>query len=55
MKLIKYRDAGMHTYTYFWVSENNKVISSYFDTEEKAEQWMRSLEHIAEQIIEREK
>jgi hypothetical protein len=44
MKLIQYRDAGLHTYTYFWVNEDNKVISPYFDTAAEAEKWMQSWE-----------
>ena len=40
MKLIKYRDAGMSTYTYFWVRESGSgVISPYFDSEEQANDW----------------
>lgn len=38
MRLIKYRDAGMHTYTYFWVCDD-KVISPYFDSEDEAKEW----------------
>lgn len=38
-KLIKYRDVGMHTYTYFWVNEQNHVVSPYYDSESKAVQW----------------
>jgi hypothetical protein len=48
MKLIQYRDAGMHTYTYFWISENNQVLSPYFDTKEQAENWAESQ---AEQFV----
>lgn len=44
MKLIKYRDAGMHTYTYFWVNDRDKVISPYFDSEEQANEWIKSHE-----------
>ena len=41
MKLIKYRDAGMPTYTYFWVKEEGKgVLSPYFDSEKKANDWL---------------
>lgn len=46
MKLIKYRDAGMHTYTYFWVNDRDKVISPYFDSEEQANEWIKSHEEI---------
>jgi len=40
MKLIQYRDSGLHTYTYFWISEDNQVVSPYFDTAEEAERWL---------------
>lgn len=39
MKLIKYRDAGMSTYTYFWVNSDERCVSPFFDTEKAAEQW----------------
>lgn len=39
MKLIRYRDAGMHTHTYFWTDSNHRVASPYFDTEQKAQEW----------------
>ena len=37
-QLIKYRDAGMATYTYFWTI-NKKVVSPYFDSEQQAKEW----------------
>ena len=37
--LIKYRDAGLHSYTWFWINEHNQVISPYFNTEEEAKNW----------------
>ena len=37
-KLIKYRDAGMNTYTYFWTI-NGRVVSPYFDHENEAKEW----------------
>lgn len=37
--LIKYRDAGMSTYTYFWVDSQKRVVSPYFDSETEAQQW----------------
>jgi hypothetical protein len=40
MKLIQYRDAGLPTYTYFWISEDAQVLSPYFDTAEEAERWL---------------
>lgn len=43
MKLVKYRDAGMHTYTYFYINEQEKVASPYFDSEEEATKWLAEL------------
>jgi len=41
LKLVKYRDAGMHTHTYFWWNEEHrKVLSPYFDTETEAQEWL---------------
>jgi len=37
-KLIKYRDAGMNTYTYFWTIDG-RVVSPYFDHENQAKEW----------------
>jgi hypothetical protein len=37
-KLIKYRDAGMSTYTYFWTIDG-RVVSPYFDDETTAKEW----------------
>jgi hypothetical protein len=39
MKLVKYRDAGMSTYTYFWTDSGSRVVSPYFDSEEDAKAW----------------
>jgi len=44
MRLIKYRDAGMHTYTYFWVNNKHTVISPYFDSESEALEWKEDYE-----------
>ena len=42
MRLIKYRDAGMSTYTYFWVREEGSgVISPFFEREEDAIAWSK--------------
>jgi hypothetical protein len=38
-ELVKYRDAQMHTYTYFWINEKNQVVSPYYDSEAHAQQW----------------
>jgi len=43
MTLIKYRDAGMATYTWFWVdSETKHQVSPYFDSEKDANKWANS-------------
>ena len=38
-ELIKSRDAGMPTFTFFWAIDK-KVVSPYFDSEEQAIDWM---------------
>lgn len=39
LELIKYRDAGMNTYTYFWV-DGQKTVSPFFDSEKEAKEWL---------------
>jgi hypothetical protein len=41
MTLVKYRDAGMSTYTYFYKNEQNHTISPFFDSEKEAEEWLK--------------
>ena len=41
MKLVQYRDAGMHTYTYFYVNDKNVTISPFFNSDKEAETWLR--------------
>lgn len=46
MKLVKYRDAGMNTYTYFWVSgEKERLSSPFFDSEKDALEWADQFEN----------
>lgn len=40
MKLVKYRDAGLPTFTYFWATEEHKVLSPYFNSEQEANDWL---------------
>ena len=40
MELIKYRDSGMATYTFFWKNENNQMVSPFFDSEAEANAWI---------------
>lgn len=44
MKLIQYRDIGMHTYTYFYTNDD-KVVSPYFDSEKEAIDWYNEQLH----------
>jgi hypothetical protein len=39
LKLIKYRDIGMQTHTYFWKNENDQIASPFFDSEAEAMAW----------------
>ena len=41
MQLVKYRDAGMNSYTYFWKNSKNQTISPFFDSEKEANDWMK--------------
>lgn len=38
--LIKYRDLGMATHTYFWITEKNTIYGPYFNTEQEATEWL---------------
>ncbi len=42
MKLIKYRDAGMNTYTYFWIDVMGQIVSPFFDDEDAAHKWKQN-------------
>ena len=39
LQLIKYRDVGMASYTYFWKNENNQISSPFFNSEAEALDW----------------
>lgn len=39
LDLIKYRDVGMASYTYFWKNENNQISSPFFNSEAEALDW----------------
>ncbi len=39
--LVKYRDSGMHTYTYFWKNEEERVVSPFYDSEAEAMQFIK--------------
>lgn len=40
LTLIKYRDAGMNTYTYFWKNPRGQIQSPFFDSDNEAKEWM---------------
>lgn len=39
LELIKYRDGGMATYTYFWKTEDGQMVGEFFDSELDALKW----------------
>ena len=43
MQLIQYRDSGLHTYTYFWIDDDRRVMSPYFDASSEAYEWLDSI------------
>ena len=46
-ELIKYRDIGMNTYTYFW-TKDKKIISPFFNDEKSAKDWLNGLSKTVE-------
>ena len=42
LQLVKYRDAGLPTFTYFWVDSNHRVMSPYFNSSEEANTWFET-------------
>ena len=42
--LVKYRDSGMNTYTYFWKNEQERVVSPFFDSEKEANEWLKTVD-----------
>lgn len=40
MKLIKYSDAEIPTFPYFWVNSDGRCVSPFFDTERAAYEWL---------------
>jgi hypothetical protein len=36
LTLVKYRDAGMNSYTYFWKNEEERMVSGFYDSEAEA-------------------
>ena len=44
MELVKCKDIGLHTYTYFWIDRNKKVLSPFFETRDLAYNWQKDYE-----------
>ena len=44
LTLVKYRDAGMNSYTYFWKNEQERVASPFFDSEKEAYAWIKQVD-----------
>lgn len=42
MELVKYRDSGMNTYTWFWVNAQGIIVSPFFECEQDAVAWLES-------------
>lgn len=42
--MVKYRDQGMNTYTYFWKNEQERMVSPFFDSEKEAWGWIKSVD-----------
>jgi hypothetical protein len=40
LELVKYRDPGLPTYTYFWTNSDGRVMSPYFNSPEEANAWL---------------
>jgi hypothetical protein len=38
--LVKYRDIGLTTYTWFWINEEKDLVSPFFDSQKEAESWV---------------
>ena len=36
LTLVKYRDAGMSSYTYFWKNEEEQCVSDFYNSEAEA-------------------
>ena len=43
LELVKCRDPGMTSYTYFWKDPQNRTVSPFFNTESEAQEWMATI------------
>lgn len=39
MILDSFKDIGLHTYTYYWIDSDKKVISPFFESSKLANKW----------------
>ena len=52
MQLIKYRDAEMTSYTWFYVDDcTHAMVSPFFDSEEKAKAWFERVFDGEEEVV----
>jgi hypothetical protein len=51
MVLVRYRDAGMATYTWFYVNEKQHPVSPFFDTEKQAQDWFNRVFDGEEEVV----
>lgn len=51
MDLVRYRDAGMATYTWFYVNEKHQQVSPFFDSEEQAQAWFNRVFEGEEEVV----
>ena len=42
MTLVKCRDAGMASYTYFFKDSSDRIASPFFNTEQEANDWLNT-------------
>ena len=41
LTLVKYRDSGMNSYTYFWKNEEERIVSPFYDSEKEAYEFIK--------------
>ena len=51
MELVRYRDAGMAAYTWFYINENKHMVSPFFDTEQDAKVWFNQVFEGEEEVV----
>jgi hypothetical protein len=51
MVLVRYRDAGMATCTWFYVNENKHMVSPFFDSESEAKAWFSQVFEGEEEVV----